>query len=109
MQTSVTRYVGWVSAGITLVWQLTFVAGSFALATWLWPPGLLETPLGDLPLSNAIRAVVSVAFLSVGITSIYLVLVVPFVRSYGELFIRHHGYHHTASPRDRGGTKPTTR
>ena len=90
MRTSTTRHLGWVGAGVSLVWQLAFVAGSFALAGWVWPSGLLETPLARLTLSYVVRAPVSVAFLSVGITGLYLVAVEPFVRGYGELFSRDH-------------------
>ncbi len=88
MRTSTTRYPGWVDVGVSFVWQLTFVAGCFALAVWLWPSGLLETSLETLTPGHALRALVAVAFLSVGITSLYLVVVEPFVRGYGELFSR---------------------
>lgn len=88
MQTSRTGYPEWAGIGVALLWQLALVVGFFALATWLWPAGLLETPLSEFTLGYFLRAVVSVAFLSVGITSLYLVVVDPFVQGYSELHTR---------------------
>ena len=78
----------WISIGVALLWQLTLVVGFFALAIWLWPAGLLETPLNKLTLENVLRAIVSVTSLSAGITCLYLTMVVPLVRGYTELHAR---------------------
>ena len=78
----------WISIGVALLWQLTLVVGFFALAIWLWPAGLLETPLNKLTLENVLRAIVSVTSLSAGITSLYLVAVVPIVRGCTERYSR---------------------
>jgi len=92
MQTSRTGYPDRTGAGagagasIAFLWQLGLVVGFFALAIWLWPTGLLETPLSEFTLGYVLRAVVSIASLSVGLTSLYLVVVVPFVRRYYELY-----------------------
>ena len=74
--------------GVAFLWQLALVAGFFVLAIWLWPADLLESPLTDLSLENVLRAIVSVTSLSAGITSVYLVVVVPLVRGYTELYSR---------------------
>ena len=78
----------WISIGVALLWQLTLVVGFFALAIWLWPAGMLETPLNKLTLENVLRAIVSVTSLSAGITCLYLTMVVPLVRGYTELHAR---------------------
>jgi len=91
MHTSRTGYPARTGAGVVLLWQLALVVGFFALAIWLWPAGLLETPLSELTLGHVLRAVVSIASLSVGLTSMYLVVVVPFLRRYGELYTRDDG------------------
>ncbi|HKI65447.1 MAG TPA: hypothetical protein VKA16_12585 [Burkholderiales bacterium] len=90
MQTFKTGYSEWAGIGVAFVWQLALVVGFFALAIWLWPVGLMETPLPEFTLGHVVRAAVSVTFLSVGITSLYLVVVVPLVRGYAELYSRHH-------------------
>ena len=79
----------WIGVGVAFLWQLALVIGFFVMATWLWPAGLLETPLKELTLENVLRAIVSVTSLSAGITSLYLVAVVPLVRGYTELYSRH--------------------
>ena len=78
----------WIGVGVAFLWQLALVAGFFVLAIWLWPADLLESPLTDLSLENVLRAIVSVTSLSAGITSVYLVVVVPLVRGYTELYSR---------------------
>jgi hypothetical protein len=83
-----TGYSKWAGIGIAIAWQTAFVGGCFVMAVWMWPAGLLETPLSELTLGPIVRAVVSVAFLSVGVTSLYLAAVEPFVRGYAELFTR---------------------
>lgn len=90
MQTSKTDCLEWAAIGVAFLWQVGLVVGFFALAIWLWPAGLLETPLSEFTLGYVLRAVVSFAFLSVGITSLYLVVVVPLLRGYAELYIRDH-------------------
>jgi hypothetical protein len=85
MQTSRTGYPGRTGTYVAFLWQLTLLVGFFALAIWLWPIGLLETPLSEFTLGYVLRAVVSIAFLSVGLTSLYLVVVVPFLHGYDEL------------------------
>ena len=90
MHTSKSRYPEWASIGVALLWQLACLVIFFALASWLWPAGLLETPLSALTFGVVVRAVVSVLFLSIGITSLYLVAVEPFLRGYAELFTRDH-------------------
>ena len=84
MQSSRTGYAGRTLSCVAFLWQLALVAGFFALAIWLWPNGLLETPLSEFTLAYALRAVVSIASLSVGLTSLYLALVVPLLRRYDE-------------------------
>ena len=91
MHTSRTGYPARTGAGVVFLWQLALVVGFFALAIWLWPAGLLETPLDEFTLGHILRAVVSIASLSVGLTSMYLVVVVPFLRRYGELYTRDDG------------------
>lgn len=78
----------WIGVGVAFLWQLALVVGFFVLAIWLWPDDLLESPLAELSLENALRAIVSVTSLSAGITSLYLVAVVPLVRGYTELYPR---------------------
>lgn len=78
----------WIGVGVAFLWQLALVFGFFVLAIWLWPDALLESPLAELSLENALRAIVSVTSLSAGITSLYLVAVVPLVRGYTELYSR---------------------
>ena len=73
-----------------LLWQAALVVGFFALAVWLWPAGLLETPLSEIKLEYVLRAVVSILFLSIGATSLYLGVVDPFLKSYSELHSRSH-------------------
>jgi hypothetical protein len=85
MQTSNSDYRARTGVGVAFLWQVVVVAGFFALAIWLWPSGLLETPPSEFTPGYVLRAVVSVAFLSVGITSVYLVVIVPFLRGYEEL------------------------
>ena len=85
MQTSDSGFRARTGVSVAFLWQLAVVAGFFALAIWLWPSGLLETPLSAFTPGYVLRAVVSVAFLSVGITSVYLVVIVPFLRGYDEL------------------------
>jgi hypothetical protein len=88
MHTSKASCRKWPGIGIVILWQLGLVVGSFALALWLWPAGLLEAHLFGLTLEYVFRAVVSIAFLAVGITSLYLVAVEPFARIYTELYRR---------------------
>jgi hypothetical protein len=84
MLTSGTDYPKWTGIGVAVLWRLALILGFFAMAIWLWPAGLLETPLTELTPWNFLCAVVSVAFLSVGITSLYLVVVDPFVQVYSD-------------------------
>jgi NhaP-type Na+/H+ and K+/H+ antiporter len=88
METSETGFRRWAGVGIRILWPLALIVGFFALAIWLWPTGLLETPLSGFTLERVVRAVVSLTFLSVGLTSLYLVVVVPFVHGYAELYSR---------------------
>ena len=90
MRTYRAGYPQWAGIGVALVWQLTLVVGFFALAIWLWPAGLLGTPLSEITLEYLLRAVVSISFLSVGITTLYLVVVHPFVKGYSEPHSRSH-------------------
>lgn len=90
MQTSTTGYPKRARIVVAFLWQLTLVVGFFALATWLWPADLLETPLSELTLGYVLRTVVSVMFLSLGVTTLYLVAVEPFVRGYAALYTRDH-------------------
>ena len=88
MQTSRAGYPGRTGLWVAFLWQLALVVGFFALAIWLWPIGLLETPLSEYTLGYVLRAVVSIAFLSVGLTSLYLAVVVPLLRGYDGLYTR---------------------
>lgn len=88
MRTSRAGYPRWAGIGVALLWQAALVIGFFALAIWLWPAGLLGTPLSEIKLEYLLRAVVSLSFLSIGVTSLYLVVVHPFVKSYSELHSR---------------------
>lgn len=88
MWTSRVGYSKWAGVGVALLWQAAFVIGIFALAVWLWPAGLPRTPLSEIKLEYILRAVVSLSFLSVGVTSLYLVLVHPFLKSYSSLYSR---------------------
>lgn len=91
MRTSRIGYPEWTGIGVALLlWQLVLVVGLFAFAIWLWPAGLLGTPLSKITLEYLLRAVVSVSFLSIGITSLYFVVVDPFVKGYAELRSRNH-------------------
>ena len=90
MRTSRTGYLKWAGIGAALLWQAALVVGFFALAVWLWPAGLLGTPLSEIKLEYVLRAVVSILFLSIGATSLYLGVVDPFVKSYSELHSRSH-------------------
>lgn len=91
MHTSRTDYPARTGAGVAFLWQLALVVGFFALAIWLWPAGLLETPFSEFTLGYVLRAVASIASLSVGLTSMYLVVVVPFLRRYDEFSSRDDG------------------
>ncbi len=88
MHTSKTSYPVWVGICVAYLWRLALVVGYFALALWLWPGSVLQTPLSAFTLGFALRALVSVACLSVGITSLYFVAIEPFVLGYTELFHR---------------------
>jgi len=88
MRISRVGYSKWAGVGVALLWQVAFVIGIFVLAVWLWPAGLLGTPLSEIKLEYLLRAVVSLSFLSVGVTGLYLVLVHPFLKSYSELYSR---------------------
>ena len=61
MHTSRTGYAGRTGSCIAFLWRLALVVGFFALAIWLWPNGLLETPLSEFTLGYVLRAVVSIA------------------------------------------------
>lgn len=88
MRTAKLYRLQWIGVGVAFLWQLALVVGFFVMAAWLWPAGLLETPQTGLTLENVLRAIVSVTFLSVGITTSYLVAVDPLVRRYTELHLR---------------------
>ena len=90
MRTSKARYPKWAGIGAAFLWQAALVVGSFAWAIWLWPAGLLGTPFSEFKLEYVLRAVVSISFLSIGITCLYLGVVHPFVKSYSELHSRSH-------------------
>jgi pheromone shutdown protein TraB len=91
MQTSKLSLGDLLEIGFRLFLQLALVVVIFALAIWLWPVGLLSTPSAGIALGDILLLVVSVMFLLAGVTSLYFVLVEPFVRGYVEL----HGRNHT--------------
>ena len=88
MRTAKLHRPQWIGVGVAILWQLALVVGFFAMAIWLWPADLLETPLTQLTLEDVLRAIVSATFLSAGITSLYLIVVVPLVRVYTDLYTR---------------------
>ena len=88
MRTSTFGYSKWAGVGVALLWQIALVVVVFALAILLWPPGLLGTPLSEINLAYLLRVAVSLFFLSVGLTSLYLVLVLPFAKSHSDLLSR---------------------
>jgi hypothetical protein len=78
--------------GVGLFFQLVLVVVMFALAIWLWPAGLLSTPPSGFVPENILLPVVSVMFLLAGVTSLYFVMLEPFVRGYVELYSRNHSF-----------------
>lgn len=90
MHNSKASYIKWAGIAVTFLWQAAFIIGCFVMAVWMWPSQLLENPFDELTWDVALRAIVSVSALSVGITSLYLIAVSPFVRGYAELFSRNH-------------------
>jgi hypothetical protein len=85
MQTSKFSFAGWLEDAFVLLLQLTVVVVFFAIAIWLWPQGLWRMQLSGIAPEHVVRAVASIMFLLVGITSMYIVVVEPFVRGYREL------------------------
>jgi hypothetical protein len=91
MRTSTLSFGDLLKIGFGLFLQLALVFVLFALAIWLWPAGLLSTSISGIVPGDILLLVVSVMFLLAGFTSLYFVMVEPFVRGYVEL----HGRHHT--------------
>jgi len=85
MRTSTLSFRGLLKIGFGLFLQLALVFVIFALAIWLWPAGLLSTPLSGIMPGDILLLVVSMMFLLAGFTSLYFVMVEPFVRGYVEL------------------------
>jgi len=85
MQTSKLCFAGWLEGGFELLLRLTAVAVFFAIAIWLWPRGLLQIELAGITPEHVVRVITSIMFLLIGITSIYFVVVEPFVRAYHVL------------------------
>jgi hypothetical protein len=97
MQTFKLSFAEWRNIGVAFLLQLALVVSLLALAIWLWPARLPYGPLSALTLEHVVRSLGSIAFLLVGITSLYLVVVEPLIWGYVELYRRGHHRHPTST------------
>ena len=81
METSNLGFADWLDVGFELLTQLALVVGIFALAIWLWPDGILDTPLASIAFGMALSALGSVVVWLVGLVALYFVVVEPIYKA----------------------------
>jgi len=69
----------WPEFGIDLLFQIGLLAAVFTLSVWLWPEGVLDTPVSMIALGDWLWAGGAVGVGALGLLMAYFVLVEPVV------------------------------
>jgi hypothetical protein len=69
----------WSEYGIDLILQLGLLIAVFALGIWLWPEGLLDTPVPRITLASWLWAGAAIGSGALGLLMSYFVLAEPVV------------------------------
>ena len=67
----------WAEYGFDFVFQLLLVAGVFYLGGWIWPEGMLKTPIAKIALGDWLQSLAAIVVYGLGLVMAYFVLVEP--------------------------------